>query len=234
MRPSALALLLALILIPSIWAVPACTTATDILYRPDLSRYTGTITVSGPAFIAADSTYVPSFNGLLIRVFNGNFSTCLIPTTGAAQLVTPNSAGLFYTARYTPQISTGASQVQFWSVPASCSGGCHLSDWIVNPAPISPYAIGLSQLLQGGAAVNECLVWNGSSWGHGQCASAFPFTITAQTSLTVTHNFNNLNVDLEIYDGSGNIVFPKGWRVVDANSIQVSFDASFTGRGVVK
>lgn len=58
-------------------------------------------------------------------------------------------------------------------------------------------------------------------------------TFSNATSHTVTHNFGNKNVLVSVYDASDNLFIPNNIRTTNANQVEITFDASSSGRVVV-
>lgn len=195
------------------------------------NRLNGSIYLSpSQSFTCVDGRSIRSNAAAYIPVVNGLFSVSVCPND------TANPINTYYIARISLFGAQGGSErTTCWTVP---SGGPYTQPSILEGAcTVTLQMVALSRLTAGGASNGDCLVFNGTIWLHGTCPSSppFPFTITAQTSLTVTHNLNSLNVDVEVYDGSGNLDESwSGWRIVNANSVQITWASAFTGRGVVK
>ncbi len=90
-------------------AAPQLTTIQDTLFNADGTLFNGSISISWPAFTAADLSAIGA-QTLTVAVANGFFSVQLVPTTNA---VTP----AFYTAVFE---SAGKNQfTETWGVPVS-------------------------------------------------------------------------------------------------------------------
>jgi hypothetical protein len=61
----------------------------------------------------------------------------------------------------------------------------------------------------------------------------FDASWTSQTSVTVTHNLNTTAVIVQVYDGLGNQSIPQQITATDANTVTLTFGASFTGSCVI-
>jgi hypothetical protein len=57
-------------------------------------------------------------------------------------------------------------------------------------------------------------------------------SFTSQTSVTFTHNLNTLNVLIQCYDGSDNLIAQNGHQLTSVNAATVTFSAAQTGRCV--
>jgi len=64
-------------------------------------------------------------------------------------------------------------------------------------------------------------------------AATVSSTFTAQTSVTVNHNFDSKNVDVTVYDSSDFMIVPASVQLTDDNTAVITFDSSTTGRVVV-
>ncbi len=56
---------------------------------------------------------------------------------------------------------------------------------------------------------------------------------TSQTSVTVTHNFDSLNVLATVYDNNNYHILPASTQTVNSNQVTVTFDVPTTGRIIV-
>jgi hypothetical protein len=56
---------------------------------------------------------------------------------------------------------------------------------------------------------------------------------SSQTSVSISHDLGTTAVIVQVYDGGGNQVIPQNVAVADANTVTLTFGASFTGSAVV-
>ena len=102
---------LAMTLAGTAYAAPQLTTIQDTLFNADGTLFNGSISITWPAFTAADLSAIGA-QTLTVPVANGFFSVQLVPTTNA---VTPAQ----YTAVFE---SAGKNQfTETWGVPASAT-----------------------------------------------------------------------------------------------------------------
>ena len=91
-------------------ATPPLTTISDTLYNADGSLFSGTITISWPAFEAADTSVITAAGSIQVPVNNGILYVQLVPTTNA------NTAAI-YTVSFTSLVTTNYTET--WAVPPS-------------------------------------------------------------------------------------------------------------------
>ena len=56
---------------------------------------------------------------------------------------------------------------------------------------------------------------------------------SAQTTVVISHGLGTTAVIVQVYDGSGNQVIPQTVEITNANTVTLTFGASFTGSAVV-
>lgn len=157
-------LLFAILLASS--AQGAITTVADTLYLANGTRFSGPINISWPTtFTSASGRVIPA-GKLSTIVVNGALSVGL----EANDLATPT--GTYYIAQY--KLNNGIATTEFWVVPTSVSP-VTLATVRTVPAPSTSFMIALSQLLQTGATVGQCIVWGGTTYGPSACG---PGTLT--------------------------------------------------------
>jgi hypothetical protein len=77
---------------------------------------------------------------------------------------------------------------------------------------------------------------SGAAWADatpGGAVRVYSATITAQTSVAITHALGTLNVIVQVFDDGGLSNMPETCTIVDANHVALSFGAAFTGKVVV-
>lgn len=67
----------------------------------------------------------------------------------------------------------------------------------------------------------------------GTVLGKYTTTFSSATSVTVTHNLGTSNVQVAVYDGSGNQLIPQGLVITSANVVTLTFGAAQTGSVVV-
>jgi hypothetical protein len=66
-----------------------------------------------------------------------------------------------------------------------------------------------------------------------QGVTSYATSWTAQTTVTVSHNLNTMDVGAFVYNASNVLTAPQSVTVTDANTVTLTFASSFTGRVVV-
>ncbi len=193
---------------------PTLVTVSQTLYRADGTPYHGYVSIAWQAFDAASGDHVPAGTKQVNLDVNGLLSVQLVANVGA----TPT--GTRYTVSY--RLDNGQPRNVSWTVPASgpVTVTAIESTTLVPPSSV----VALSQLGQGGATANQCLIWSTSlGWIAGNCSSAASAfnAITTGTNTTATMTV-----------GTGGSLLRSGSGIIDANKI---LGTTLTGiTGVVK
>src|SRR5437667_3972574 len=90
---------------------PAMTTIGDVVYRADGTPAAGTLLISWPAFVTADSKPVSAGRMSFNIAAAGHVDLALAPNQGAAP------SGTFYTVLY--KLDDGTTNTEYWVVPTS-------------------------------------------------------------------------------------------------------------------
>jgi hypothetical protein len=94
------------------------------------------------------------------------------------------------------------------------------------------------QMTTGSVATNDCAKFDAdgnivSAGAACSSSAANPSTsFTGQTSVSWTHNLNTLNVLIQCYDASDNLIAQNGHQLTSVNAATVTFSAAQTGRCV--
>ncbi len=91
------------------WAGPATTIVTDVIYRADGTPAAGTMLISWPAFSTVDGKPVAAGNMSLSVGSGGNVMLALAPNEGA------NPAGTYY--KVVLKLDDGTTSTEYWVIP---------------------------------------------------------------------------------------------------------------------
>lgn len=133
----------------------------ETLYLPNGSLFNGLVSISWPVpFKGGDGRQVPPSIPIQVAVKNG----VLLVNLEANNTAVP--AGTYYQILYRPIGDTPTNAT--WIVPYSPT--CvNLATVQTSSVPSISTTVALTQLLQGGATINQCLIWGGVSWGPANC-----------------------------------------------------------------
>ncbi len=129
----------------------------ETLYSGNGQPARGTVEISWPAFRTAAGEEVAA-DRITLTIWGGVIDVQLYPTEGAAP------AGVAYTAKYA--MAGGTKYMETWTVPV-VAGPLGLQA----VRATSTLTVWLGQIAQGAAALNQCLIWNGTAWAPGACAA---------------------------------------------------------------
>lgn len=82
----------------------------------------------------------------------------------------------------------------------------------------------------GAAFTGTAVVVGGAAY---MANSSYQTSWIGQTSVTVTHNLNNSNVIVQVYDSVGVQAVPQNIQILDSNNVVLTFGAAFTGSVIV-
>ena len=173
-------------------AVPcwgALTTVQDTLYRADGGYCSGAVTLTWETFVAPDGK----------TIYAGSWT---YPVAGAVNGLSITLEPGQYTANYAITPTGCAPAYEQWIVPVGTTVNLGAVRSINPPTPYT--SIGLSWLAQGGAALNQALVWNGSAWVPGTVTSGVSSVFTRTGAVTAqTGDYTPAQVGAPALDGTG-------------------------------
>lgn len=192
-------------------AAPALVTVSQNLLRADGSAYAGFVSISWQSFTSSDGYQIPAGTKQVTLGAAGLLSTTLVPNVGA----TPT--GTRYTVQY--RLDNGQPRTVSWVVPAS---GPVTVTAIESTALVPPTSVvALSQLGQGGATPNQCLIWNATlGWVAGSCSAAS----NAFSAIT-----GGTNTTAAMVVGAGGSLDYTSTGIIDANKILNTVITGITG-----
>lgn len=196
-----------LLLLAAGLAQAALTPVFGIIQRADGTFPSGYLNLSWQGFTNAVGVRIPAGNIRNLPIVNGVVSVSLEPNVGA----TP--AGTSYAATYT---LNGSAVAQYrWYVPVSAT---QVALSLVEFPPVGlqgPSAIiALSQLLQGGATLNQALCWSGANWAPGSCGGSGGGSSLFSAILASTNNSGQI-----LTVGSTSSLTYSGTGAINANRI---------------
>jgi len=162
--------LLGLLLASAAWAQLSLTTITDTIYKPDGTKFRGSVYITSQAFNQG-AIHVDGVNKEVIVGSNGVFTVQLAPNVGA----TPTDTA--YRVRY--QLQNGVVRDASWTVPVSLTP-LNISSVegpvrLTQPSPV----IATTQIGAGTAAAGQAICFNGLSYLPGNCATTGGVSLAA-------------------------------------------------------
>jgi hypothetical protein len=191
-------------------ALPTAPNAGDYLFRQNVERYNGSgySTMHSQQFDLADDDATKAVYQLQTDIGSGLANRMVIDKEGNI-LFTSAVTASFFTGSFTGSLEGSAS----YAVTAS-----HVAGGLTNSGSFSGSFEGDGSGLTGISVTQAATITD---------------TFTAETSVTVSHNFVTENVLVTAYTDNGEQLIPQTVRTLDENNVGVDFATSTTGRIVV-